>query len=621
MPTTTDIRTIPLHRLDAWDGNVRKTPGSKTALKELAASIAAHGVLQSLVVRPAKRDRFAVIAGGRRLRALQALAEAGTIAADYPVPCQVLPVAADGAEASLAENTVREAMHPADAFEAFRALAETGVPIADIAARFGVAESVVEKRLRLARVSPAILEAYRRDDLTLECVMAFAVTDDQAAQEALWRELPDHCRHAHAIRRALTERDVAATDRRVRFVTLKAYEKAGGTTRRDLFTDGAGGVFVLDAPLLERLVAAKLERAAAKVRKEGWRWVEIVPEFGYDARAKFKRVHEEPAPLSAKQERQLDRLQVDEAAIWNESADGDLNAEQSARLDALQEQVDAINAARPLLWPDGAFEMAGAVVTLGHGGKADIHRGLVRPEDAKKRSASSGQTQNAEGAPISPGLPAKLVETLSAHRSAALSAALIDRPPVALAVVVHALAAPLFTGSFRGAATCLQLSLTEPSRHRVEGSPAFERIAQVRAQWAERLPGTPEALWTWCLEQHRDVLIDLLAYCAAVSIDAVISTRGSTGSGPCLAHAGELALELNLDMSRWFTPTAENYFSRVSKAQILEALQAAKGEIAPAWTKAKKSELAAIAERTVVGTGWLPALLRPADESVSTEAA
>ena len=182
MTATTSTDAIPLNKLAAWPGNVRKT-GADTGLAELSASIAAHGLLQSLVVRKHKKGKYAVVAGRRRLMALTALAEAGTIASDAPIPCHVIAGDANATEISLAENAVREQMHPADEFDAFLALIESGTPPADIAARFGVTETVVQQRLKLARVSPVIIAAYRRGEITLAHVMAFAVTDDHAAQE------------------------------------------------------------------------------------------------------------------------------------------------------------------------------------------------------------------------------------------------------------------------------------------------------------------------------------------------------------------------------------------------------------------------------------------------------
>jgi ParB-like chromosome segregation protein Spo0J len=146
----------------------------------------------------------------------------------------VLDDETDATETSLAENVQREQMHPADEFDAFRALIESGMPPADVAARFGVTETVVQKRLKLAKVSPKLIAAYREGEMTLQHVMAFTVTDDHEAQERVWHELADVDTDPDDIRAMLTEEEVTASDRRVKFVTLKAYEKAGGEVRRDL---------------------------------------------------------------------------------------------------------------------------------------------------------------------------------------------------------------------------------------------------------------------------------------------------------------------------------------------------------------------------------------------------
>jgi ParB family transcriptional regulator, chromosome partitioning protein len=280
--TTSSSTSIALNKLLAWDGNVRKTESDKN-IDELVASISTHGLLQSLVVRKDKRGRYAVVAGRRRLLALQALAENGNITSTMPIPCQVLNDDVDATEISLAENVQRESMHPADEFDAFKALIETGSPAADVAARFGVTEAVVKQRLKLACVSPSLIEAYRDGKMTLQHIMAFTVTDDHEAQERVWRELPKWQKDDPSIiRDMLTEHEITASDRRVKFVGLKAYEKAGGTLRRDLFSDGEDGVFIDDVVLLESLVAKKLEKAATQVRKEGWKWVEIRSAFDYE---------------------------------------------------------------------------------------------------------------------------------------------------------------------------------------------------------------------------------------------------------------------------------------------------------------------------------------------------
>jgi ParB family chromosome partitioning protein len=74
---------------------------------------------------------------------------------DHAVPCKIV-CAEEAAEISLAENIIRQAMHPADQFEAFKALVDEGMPIEDVAARFGVTPLVVQQRLKLANVSPVL---------------------------------------------------------------------------------------------------------------------------------------------------------------------------------------------------------------------------------------------------------------------------------------------------------------------------------------------------------------------------------------------------------------------------------------------------------------------------------
>src|SRR5665213_3404641 len=384
---------IPLNKLTAWDGNVRKTAGADTALAELAASIAAHGLLQSLVVRKDKRGKYAVVAGRRRLLALSSLVQAGKIEADIPVACHVIGEDQSAAEVSLAENVVREPMHPADEFEAFR-----------------------------------------ESEISLEEVMAFAVSDDHAAQERIWSEAPPWMRSdARAIREALTENDIAASDRRVKFVGLKAYEKAGGAVRRDLFSEGDGGVFILDAGLLSQIAATKLEKTAKAIRKEGWKWVEIHPDFGYAEAGEFQRHYPERLPLSDEEAAELATLEQEADASYD--IEGELSNEQQARFDVVTQRMEDLTDNREEIWPAETLSIAGAVVGIGRDGEAEITRGLIRSEDAPKKEAKA--KANGSTAIGVATLPASLLQSLTEHKSAALSAAMIERPDIALAAVVH----------------------------------------------------------------------------------------------------------------------------------------------------------------------------------------
>jgi ParB family chromosome partitioning protein len=278
-------------------------------------------------VRKANRGKYAVIAGRRRFLALTALAEGGTITTDAPVPCRVIPGGADATEISHTENVVRAPMHPADQFEAFRELIDGGSTPADIAARFGISEVAVKKRLKLARVSPVIFDAYRGGTLTLEQVQAFAISDDHAAQERVFDNLEQWSDDPDDIRQALTEGEIAATDKRAKLVTVTADEQAGGAVTRDLFAEGDNGVFLLDERLLDQLATEKLKEAAEAVRAEGWQWVEIHPEFDYEARSQFERRHAEPIPLSDEAAAEQKQLSEEYHALFEVMEEDDEEAQ------------------------------------------------------------------------------------------------------------------------------------------------------------------------------------------------------------------------------------------------------------------------------------------------------
>ncbi len=326
------------------------------------------------------------------------------------MPCQVIENNADATEISLAENAVRENMHPADECDAYRDLIDKGAPIADVAARFGKTEHYVKQRLKLARVSPVVIEAYRKGKLNLEQVQAFAVSDDHDAQVALFQDFDPDRNDADDIRDALTENDIAVTDKRVRYVTLKAYEKAGGTVRRDLFSQDDDGVFILDVPLLHRLVSEKLDRAAKTAQKEGWKWVEVHPDFDYQAKSKFHIRREELTPLSAKKQAELEALQKEYDELEDQWSNSD-DAERPERLDQIGERIEELNGSREKFWPAETLAIAGAVVHLDHSGKAEIVRGLVRPEDMPKKTGKSRATAQTGPLPAATKTPTPAVRS------------------------------------------------------------------------------------------------------------------------------------------------------------------------------------------------------------------
>jgi ParB family chromosome partitioning protein len=482
------IKMIPLTALVPSSANVRKTTAT-TGIEELAASIEAHGLLQNLQVRETASGKFEVVAGGRRLAALKLLAKRKALAKDAPTGCNVLS-SEDAMEISLAENEMRQAMHPADQFEAFKALIDSGHGIEDIAARFGVTPTVVRQRLKLAAVSPRLMAIYRDADMTLDQLMAFTVSDDHAAQEAAWFDAADWQRSAHAIRQTLTAAHVKANDRRARFVTVAAYVEAGGAIIADLFRTESEG-YLTDPALLDRLANEKLAREADAVRQEGWKWVEILPDpaavdldgFG-EAKGMAQPLPAKQAKALAKAEREADRLRA-----RDEPDDDEID-----RLDVLDAEIEMLSE-HTYIWSDRQKARAGAVVSMGHDGQLEVMRGLIRPEDMKPAKpdddeAVSGETEQQPR----PCFSAKLADDLTAHRTAALRAVLADSPEVALAAAVHALALPVFYADHDQSGLAIHAASPFLRAEGIEGSPAAKRLAERHAAWAAQLPGDEAAL-------------------------------------------------------------------------------------------------------------------------------
>ena len=327
---------VPLSQLRPSKRNVRKTVGA--SITELAASIARVGLLQNLTVTLASDDEhYEVVAGGRRLAALKLLAKKKRVARDYDVPC-LLVADASARTVSLTENVQREAMHPADQFEAFAALIVEGRPIEDIAADFGVTPLVVQRRLKLANISPRLMADYRADAVNLDQLTALAITDDHAAQEAAFYDAPEWQRSPSALRERLTEREIDASQHPlVRFVGLSAYEAAGGGTRRDLFAEGEAGVYLTDAALLDRLAQDKLAGIAEKVRAEGWAWVEAAPCATHADLQAFQRAPQEKRHPNARETKRIAKLNAKAQAVET-ALQAAIDAEDEDKADALHDE-------------------------------------------------------------------------------------------------------------------------------------------------------------------------------------------------------------------------------------------------------------------------------------------
>ena len=619
---------VPLSRLvlRPTGRNVRKTP--RMSIPELAASIQRVGLLQNLIViASADGEHYEVVAGGRRLAALKLLAKKHRIPKDWEVPCLQV---ADGTArtASLTENVQREAMHPADQFEAFAALVAEGRPIEDIAADFSVTPLVVQRRLKLANVSPRLMADYRADAVSLDQLMALSITDDHAAQESAFYDAPTWQRGPSALRERLTEREIDAYRHPlVRFVGLDTYEAAGGGVRRDLFAEGDAGVYLTDSALLERLAQDRLAGIAAKVKAEGWAWVDATPGVTHADLHAFQRAPRERREPTKREAQRIEKLQEKMRAI-GEAVDAAMDAEDEDKADALQEEGERLGEQLQAL-EDGLQDYgpnvkaaAGAVVTIDRNGEAAIHRGLLREAEAKAlrtlerlRQGFSGEDaeNDDEGDTAdeaqAPAMSDRLAQRLSAHRAAALQIEVARHPQVALAALVHGMVQTILQGNHYGHDLPLGVRLTVQDR--LEGmapdwpeSPAAVALRELQQVAGVALPKNSAELFAALLAKPQDELVRLLAVCVASTVDVVTSRATPHQPGE------ELAQAVGLDMAAWWTPTAEGYFKHVSKAVILDAVGEFAADSVNRLGKLKKADIASEAERLADGTGWMPAVFK-----------
>ncbi|MDM0078706.1 ParB/RepB/Spo0J family partition protein [Variovorax sp. J2P1-59] len=625
---------IPLNQLFLSARNVRKKR-DPSSIRKLAAAIRAHGgLLHGLCVVRAKRKGFKgeVIAGGRRLEALLLLAAEGSISKDWGVPCKVF--AADHATSvSLAENDTQEPMHAADQLEAFKLMLEEGRSVGQIAAAFGVTALTVERRLKLAKLAPMFIDLFREDQINLDVMQALALADDHETQIATWEALPSYSRSAYYISQMLTAKEVRAGAPVARFVGLDAYQAAGGAVRADLFATEDEGSFLQDPALLHRLALLKLEAAADELRAAGWKWVEARVVFPYADRSKFAQLHceaGEPTDAEAKameaQKSAYNRVteRLHELESIGDEEDRLLTDDEDAELDTLceqQEQLhDQLNAMQAALcvWVPEQRASAGVVVFIGSGGQGvDSVEGLVRPEDRKELVAAA-HAQAGTSAPSFESAPkeraeftATLCTDLTAHRTAAVAAALTQSPKVALVALLHSLlgrerepwqSSPVgvrFDDNAHGVAKAKEYDET----------PAAQTLEQAEG-WADHLPGDTASLFGALSAMDEKGLLDLLARCVARSYSVIADRPVREARGFDVAQAIESALDLN--MADWWKPTPERFLNHVSNAKRIEALSEACGaEAARPIEKMKKVDAVAYAAAKLEGTGWLPSTLRP----------
>ena len=535
-------------------------------------------------------------------------------------------------------------------------LAERGEAEEAIAAHFRVTPAVVRQRLKLTGVSPELHEVYAEGGMTLDQLMAFSVSDDHARQEQVWEILAhSHNKSPGFIRARLTESTVPAGDPRARFVGIDAYVRAGGCVLRDLFEDDGGG-WLQDAALLDKLAADKLKTEAEAIAGEGWKWVEAVIDLPYRFDFELRALEPEHTPPTEEAQAELARLQAEADALEAEWANADeIPDEVDARVTEIDEAIAQLGEGN---WTFDPAEMAiaGAFVTIGGDGSLAVERGWVRPEDELVAEAdedgeaeagsdrpdfigprrSEGEVQRAvitlgggaepaavedEEDLIKP-LPDRLVSELTAERTLALQDAFAQNPSVAFAAVLHSMVLAMFY--WGRAESCLALSISRVTfpfqATGLKNCPSAKAIEARHAAWKARLPERDGELWDALQAFDGAEQAALFAHCAAHSVSAVYEVApkydngrvSASGVARRIAHSHVLARAVGLDMvGAGWVPTVDNYFGKVTKARILEAVAEGKGDQTAALIDhLKKPDMAREAERLMADSAWLPEPLR-----------
>ncbi|WP_423416158.1 ParB N-terminal domain-containing protein [Hyphomicrobium sp. B1] len=660
--TLSSARDIPFNKLVLSQSNIRRVKAG-VSIEDLAASIARRGLIQSLHVRPVldgkgeETGMFEVPAGGRRYRALEMLVKQKRLNKSAPAPCVV--GATDSGilmeEISLAENDERVPAHPLDQYRAFQAMREKGMTEEDIAAAFFVDVNVVKQRLRLASVSPVLLDIYAEDGMELKLLMAFTVSQDHARQEQVWETIRNSWqKEPYHIRRMLTETTVRASDKRAVFVGIDAYEAAGGVVMRDLFESDDGG-WLQDVGLLDQLVSEKLTMIADEIATHGWKWVEAAVSIPYGVAHGLREIKGVPLDIAAEEKATRDALQEELDRLTTEYEDADeLPDEVDTRLGEIEAAIDALDN-RPVRYDPEDIAIAGVFVSIDADGSLAVDRGYVRPEDERPVEAADesvpeddvdpetgeirtpavqrtvitigGQPVQTEEEDEDDGLkplPERLVIELTAHRTLALRDAVATNPQVALTMLLHKLVSDTFrhtapTGCLEAWVKHLYLS---GQSEEMKASPSAQSENARHESWGDHVPADDQALWDWLEQLDDGTRLDLLAHCVSFGINALFerpnphaaSGISRHGLDVRLAQADRLARATGMDMAAaGWKPTVGNYLGRVTKTRILEAVREGAGErAAQLIDHMKKGDMAKEAERLLADTGWLPEPLRMA---------
>ena len=615
------IEQIPLSKLKISAKNVRTVNPNSQDDKDLIAGIRTAGLLQNLVVHQEGKDFF-VAAGGRRYAALRFLrddTDATHITDDYLVPCLVADPDADIAELSLMENVQRAKMHPADEFMAYQTMADGGKSVEQIARRFNSKKSEVKRLLKLACVNPALIGLFKEDKLSLECVMAFTVSEDHDRQMAAYRELSGGFISAHKIKQFLTGSSVTNKSPIAKYVTVRAYKAAGGSVMEDLFQNST---YLADHELLLRLAAEKLQLVTVTHESEGWKWVEFEAKGDVPTHEYYRQNAEPvgvPKKLASDIEAATALAQTFEDMDWSDMDESEYDAQEkleTAAQEKLEKLEEKLNKYRSYSAEQKA--VSGVIVSFDSDGELVVYDGLVKKSDMKaaralEQCSDGNQQEGSTGSePAASGVEsAALVADLKTYRGQIGRAAIMAQPKVAMDVVHFNLCDPVLRDAPHWErARLVDVSITADSTNvladDLRSTRAGEEIASIysslNTSWCSLESGA-ERFEAFCVLKAKEKEA-LVAYVVGLSLNSSIFDDDEN-------EGRALVSKLNLTPAEYWRPTDINYLKRVTRNRLL----AIGGELLGSkWAEehgnAKKGELVSALHSTFNDTDQVSEELR-----------
>jgi ParB family transcriptional regulator, chromosome partitioning protein len=265
------LEFVPLDKLSVSKTNMRHR-GKDPDVSDILPTVRKRGVIQPLIVRPARGpDAFEIVAGRRRFRAATLVAEEKGEA--EPLPCAILEPGDDAAaiEISMIENMARLDADEVTQWESFTRLVKEGGKVEGIAATFGFPELMVRRILALGNLVPRIRDLYRAEKLDAATIrhLTMASKSQQKAWLAMYDDPDAYVPTGHQLKAWLFGgQSIKAAN------ALFDVEKSGAATVADLFGDDR---YFADPDAFWTAQNAAIEARRAAYLEAGWSDVVVVP--------------------------------------------------------------------------------------------------------------------------------------------------------------------------------------------------------------------------------------------------------------------------------------------------------------------------------------------------------